>query len=60
MSIPALEKDVTEDQSSNNNSNASDPSKKSVRAQVESLAAERGLETEFTFVQPSGYVYQIG
>ena len=60
-SIPALEKDVTEDQSSNNNSNQSDQSShKSVRGQVEELAAERGLKTEITFVKPPGFTWHLG
>ena len=38
----------------------SDVSKKSVKAQVEAMASERGLEVKFVFKEPPGFVYQIG
>lgn len=51
---------MTEDQNSNNNSNMSDLSRKSVKSQVESLAAERGMVTDFQFIQPPGFIYKVG
>ena len=33
---------------------------KSVRQQVEDLAKDQGLDTMFKFLNPSGYVYNIG
>ena len=33
---------------------------KSVRQQVEDLAKDQGLDTLFKFLNPSGYVYNIG
>ena len=60
MSIPTVEKDVIEDQNSNNNSNQSGLGKKSIRQQVEDLVAERGMIVEYEFIQPPGYEYNIG
>ena len=60
MSIPPVEKDMMEDQSSNNNSNLSGPGKKSIKQQVEDLVAERGMLVEYEFMQPPGYEYNIG
>ena len=34
--------------------------RKSVKQQVEELAMEQGLETDYSFVKPPGYVYKIG
>ena len=33
---------------------------KSVKQQVEELAKDRGMETNFNFVKPAGYDYKIG
>ena len=41
-------------------SNQSGGEKKSTRAQVESLAKDRGLKMDFVFVKPPGFVYRIG
>lgn len=60
MSIPPVEKDVIEDQNSNNNSNQSGPGKKSIKQQVDDLVAERGMLVEYEFIQPPGYQYTIG
>ena len=34
--------------------------KKSVRQQVEDLAKQRGLDTEFTFTEPPGFFFSYG
>ena len=34
--------------------------KKSVRQQVEDLARQRGLDTEFTFTKPPGFFFSYG
>ena len=60
VSIPPVEKDVLEDQSSNNNSNQSDMGKRSVKQQVESLVQERGMKVEYEFISPPGFQYNIG
>ena len=40
--------------------NQSGGEKKSTRAQVESLAKDRGLKVDFVFMKPPGFVYRIG
>ena len=39
---------------------APSPHYKSVRQQVEDLASEQNLGTEFEFVKPPGFIYKIG
>ena len=41
-------------------SNHSGIEKKSTRAQVESLAKDRGLKMDFVFTKPPDFVYRIG
>ena len=41
-------------------SNHSGNEKKSTRAQVESLAKDRGLKMDFVFTKPPDFVYRIG
>ena len=60
--VPVVEGgELTEEAHSNNNSTeSSELNKKSVRKQMEELAAARGLKTELVFVKPPGYTYNIG
>ena len=44
----------------NIHSNHSGIEKKSTRAQVESLAKDRGLKMDFVFTKPPDFVYRIG
>ena len=53
MSAPQVEDNT-------NSSESSEFSKKSVRTQVEELAAARGLKTELSFSKPPGFTYDIG